>query len=342
MIYRNILVIDDEEINREIISSCFEDDYSVLTAESGEEALDIISKHDDIAAILLDIYMPGMSGLDVLEELNKLGLIKKIPVFIITAANDTQILSRAYSLGAEDIISKPFNINFMRCRVENIIELYRRRDDLQSVVDEQVKKLNAVSISMIAGLASVIEFRDGESGEHVKRMSTLTGEILETIGELYPEYKLPGITIQHIITASILHDVGKIAIPDSILKKPGRLTKEEFEVMKEHTVRGEQLLLQIPDIIDDSISEYCRDICRHHHERWDGGGYPDKLKGDEITLWAQAASIADVYDALTSPRCYKPAFTKEKALQMIINGECGQFNPKIIDALMKIKNSEAV
>ena len=338
MLYGSLLVVDDEEINREIMGSFFEEDMNVLFAENGEEALKILDEDKTITAVLLDIYMPGMSGLDVLKAMNERGLIKKLPVFVVTAATDSETLSQAYDLGADDVIGKAQNPRFTRRRVLNTIELYRVRDNLQAEVERQVEKLSTNGISMVYGLASAIEFRDGESGEHVKRMSRLTGRLLECIREMFPEYGITSDMIPRIVTASVLHDIGKIAIPDSVLKKNGRLTDEEFEIMRGHTIKGEELLNAVPDILDEELSGYCKDICRHHHERWDGKGYPDKLKGDEISIWAQAASLADVYDALTSPRCYKPSFTPEKAKQMIENGECGIFNPKLLQAFDNVYN----
>ena len=337
-----LIIADDEEINREILGACFEDEYTILFAENGLDVIAYLKEGIIPAGLLLDIIMPEMDGLQVLEEMHRRSLVKHYPVFMITAASDTGVLSRAYDLGAEDVISKPFNSKFMHSRVQNIIELYKTRNHLQELVNQQVEKINAFSFRMIASLASVIEFRDGESGEHVRRMSGLTEELLRKIREMYPEYGLDSETIRKATTASLLHDVGKVAIPDSILKKPGKLTAEEYEIMKSHTTLGEELLQSAPDIIESELSEFCYDICRHHHERWDGRGYPDHLKGDEISIWAQAASLADVYDALTSPRVYKKAFTPETALQMIVNGECGQFNPKLIEALKALKNEKEV
>lgn len=328
-----ILIVDDMEINRVILAEGFKDEYQIVEAENGKEAVDIINSNDDIAAVLLDLIMPVMDGLDVLKEMNSSGIINHVPVFIITASNTEQTLVDAYNLGAVDIISKPFVMNFLKCRISSVIELYRHRNELEEVVAEQVKTLNRINKSMVETLASVIEFRDCESGEHVKRISGITEILMNAVNEMYPEYNYTPLEIEKISMASILHDVGKIAIPDGILNKPGRLTNEEFDIMKQHTTKGCEILESMPEgILDKDVYKYSYDICRHHHERWDGRGYPDGLKGEEISIWAQIVAVADVYDALTSPRVYKAAFTHEKAVEMIFNGECGTFNPKMLEA----------
>lgn len=327
---KTILIVDDMEINRVILAEAFREEYYILEAADGLQALEIINSEVDIAAILLDLVMPKMDGISVMQNMNKTGTIVHTPVFIITAADSEQMMLDAYDLGAVDVISKPFMMNFLKCRVANIIELYSHRNDLEQIVAEQVQRLNDINISLVETLATVIEFRDSDSGEHVKRMCGLTEILMRAVSNEYPEYHLPKAEIDKIVTASILHDIGKIAIPDNILNKPGRLTSEEFEIMKQHTVKGAKILEKIPDIIDKDIYRYSYDICLHHHERWNGKGYPDALKGDEIPIWAQVVSVADVYDALTSPRVYKAAYDSETAVKMIYNGECGDFNPKVL------------
>ncbi len=327
---KTILIVDDIELNRVILSEIFKNDYNILEAEGGAQAIEMLNHHQNIAAVLLDMVMPGINGLDVLKEMNRSGKIAKVPVFLITAVNSQDLLLEGYNLGAVDVITKPFLSHFLKCRVNNIIELYGHRNELEQMVAEQIKRLNNLNQSMVETLATLIEFRDCESGEHVKRICGLTKILMTEVSNRFEEYHLPQSEIDKIVTSSILHDVGKISIPDRILNKPGRLTKEEFEIMKEHTTRGCEILQKIPNIMDEGLYNYSYDICRHHHERWDGGGYPDGLKGDDITIWSQVVSIADVYDALTSERVYKKAFSKEKAVEMIQNGECGSFNPKVI------------
>lgn len=328
-----ILIVDDEEINRAILAEIFKDDCRILEAANGIEAVSMINSDERISAVLLDLIMPGMNGIDVLQKMNESGKIHHIPVFIITAANGKDMLMEAYNLGAVDVISKPFMSSFVKCRINSIIELYHHRNDLEELVNEQIERLRKRNATTIETLASIIEFRDCESGEHVQRIRRLTDIIMTQVSAMYPEYYLTKSEIDKIVMASVLHDVGKISIPDVILTKPARLTAEEFEIMKQHTIKGCDILERMPkDTLDPDIYEYSYDICRHHHERWDGRGYPDGLKGDEITIWSQVVAIADVYDALTSPRVYKPAFEHDKAVQMILSGECGVFNPKVLEA----------
>lgn len=327
---KTILIVDDIEINRTILKEVFKKDYQIMEACNGAQAIEIINRNSDISAVLLDLFMPEINGLEVLEEMSKNGKIKHIPVFLITASSSEEMLLEGYNLGAIDVITKPFMTHFLKCRVNNIIELYGHRNELENIVAEQVERLSNLNQSMVETLATIIEFRDCESGEHVKRICGLTKILMTKVSDMYPEYHLPRTEIDKIVTSSILHDVGKISIPDRILNKPGRLTPEEFEIMKQHTTKGCEILQKIPHIIDEGIYNYSYDICRHHHERWDGRGYPDGLSGDDISIWAQVVSIADVYDALTSERVYKKAFSHETAVKMIYNGECGAFNPKVI------------
>lgn len=326
-----ILIVDDVEINRTVLAEIFKNEYNILEAEDGAQAIDIINEKD-VSAVLLDLIMPGMNGFAVLQAMNESGKIETIPVFLITAAESTDLLLEGYNLGAVDVITKPFEPNFLKCRVGNVIELYRHRNELEVIVSEQVEKLNNLNQSMVETMATIIEFRDCESGEHVKRICGLTRILMKQVGKMYPEYRLPKEELDKITLASVLHDVGKISIPDNILNKPGRLTQEEFEIMKGHTVKGCEILQNIPHILDKDVYEYSYDICRHHHERWDGRGYPDGLSGDAISVWAQVVSVVDVYDALTAKRVYKDAFSHETAVEMIFDGQCGAFNPKILKA----------
>ena len=329
---KTILIVDDEEINQLILAEEFKAAYNIIVADNGHQAIEIINSGRPISAIFLDLMMPDLNGLDVLREMNKSGMISRVPVFIVTAADTDSMLMDAYDLGAVDVIRKPFMKNFMRCRVDNIIELYRHRNNLETMIDEKVMQIKHMNELMVTSLANIIEFRDGESGEHVKRISGLTRTILTDIVNNYPEYYMTEEAIDKISAASILHDVGKIAIPDSILNKPGRLTNEEFAEMKLHTVKGCEILVNMTDFLDAKTYEYSYDICRHHHERWDGRGYPDGIKGDDITIWSQVVAIADVYDALISPRVYKAPFEHDIAVKMIYNGECGAFNPKVLES----------
>lgn len=337
---KTILIVDDVEINRDILADIFNDNYNIIEACNGTQALEAINCIPNISAVLLDLVMPEMDGLGVLKQMNISGKIKTIPVFLITAADNNEMLFEGYHLGAVDIINKQFITHFLKHRINNVIELYEHRNDLEKIVTKQVERLEHLNQSMIEILATAVEFRDYESGEHVKRICNLTKELMTEVSNMYPEYRLPEAEINKIVTSSVLHDVGKISISDSILNKPGRLTKEEFEIMKQHTVKGYEFLQKFPDIIDEGIYKYSCDICRHHHERWDGKGYPDGLSGDDISIWAQVVSVADVYDALTSERVYKKAFSHDTAVKMIKNGECGTFNPKVLKSFENIMNKK--
>ena len=342
---KDILIVDDMEINRAILSQIFADRNQILEGENGLEAVQILEeRREHIAAVLLDNLMPVMDGFQVMEKMKDMGLMEKIPVFLITADSSEESMRRGYQLGAMDIIEKPIVPYFVRRRVESVMELFAARERLSHVVELQGQKLRRqeqeilnLNYSIIESLSTAIEFRSGESGEHVKRIRRLTRLLLEELGRTgKKEYVFSDREIQEISQASIMHDVGKIAISDLILNKPGRLTDEEFEIMKSHTVMGCQVLEQIPQYKNNRLYQYAYDICRHHHERWDGKGYPDGLKGREITVWSQVVSVADVFDALTNKRVYKPAIPVPEAMDMIFSGQCGAFNPELLEALEKI------
>lgn len=336
-----ILVVDDIEMNRAILGEIFKDEYEIIEAENGLKALEIIDQNKDkIASIFLDIIMPVMGGIEVMKEMNEKGLANKIPVFFITSDNSEDTMKQGYDLGVVDIIQKPINPYFIKRRIGNIIELYKARERLTDVVHSQaqeiIKKSEEIielNYSFIETLSTAIEFRDCESGEHVRRMHDLTAFLLKNLKGYVKNADFDDDTIEEIATAAIMHDLGKITIPDAILNKPAKLTFDEFEIMKTHTVKGCEILERIPKYNVNTVFKYAYDICRHHHERWDGNGYPDKLKGEEIPIWAQVVAVADVYDALTAERVYKKAFDHETAINMILNGECGVFNPELLECV---------
>jgi len=339
-----MLVVDDEEINRVILAELFSEQFEVLQAENGAKALKLINKHrDDLSVVLLDIIMPVMDGFEVLNEMNVTGLIKKIPVILITGDYIDDNILLGYKLGVSDVASKPFNADIIQKRVENVVDLYDYKSHLERKVHEQTQKIEQQAEKLkqsnqfvIDALSTTMEFRSLESGEHIKRVRYFTKLFLETARTYYP---LTNEQIEAISNASTMHDIGKIAIPDHILLKPGRLTPREFEIMKTHTTRGCEILQNINHTQQDKeFYTYCYEICRYHHEKYDGCGYPDGLKGDKIPIWAQATALADVYDALTSKRVYKEAYHHNKAVGMITNGECGMFNPKLIECFLKVKN----
>lgn len=339
---KKLLVVDDIEINRVILTELFSNHFEVIEAENGQDALELIQEHqDELSVVLLDIVMPVMDGFEVLTEMNKKGLIQKIPVILITGENDDAKALLGYGLGVSDLVHKPFNSDIVYRRVNNVIDLYAYKNYLEQKLNEQkieleqqAYRIRQSNLFLIDALSTTVEFRNFESGEHVKRIRIFIKALLEAASGYYP---LTAEEIESISNASALHDIGKIAIPDAVLLKPGRLTDEEFEIMKTHSVRGCEILETLDYFEDRAYYTYCYDICRYHHERWDGRGYPDGLVGDEIPIWAQAASIADVYDALTSKRVYKDAYTHEEAVAMIKRGECGQFNPKLLDCFGSIE-----
>lgn len=330
-----MLIVDDDELNCDILSNIFESEHDIITAENGREGLAGVMTHrNEICAILLDVSMPVMDGMTMLEHLVTMNVPEDVPVFLITGETDGNLIKRAYDLGVMDVISKPITPHIVLRRVNSVMELFAARNHFADVVAQQTeelrhqnKRLNELNIGMIEALATATEFRSGESGEHVRRIHDITGMFLRNspLKELYTEEEIKRISL-----AAILHDVGKISVPDAILNKPGKLDKEEFKIMQEHTINGERMLLQIPQLQKLNFYEYAREIARSHHERWDGGGYPDHLRGDEIPLVAQIVSIADVYDALVSVRVYKPPFSHEQAVNMVVEGKCGAFNPELL------------
>lgn len=329
---KNLLIVDDEEINRITLETGLSDIYNTILAKDGNEAIRLLSINNKIDFVLLDLNMPGVDGFDVLKFMTKMGIIHNIPVFVVTATNDNQQIQNAFNYGAVDVVTKPYNIQILKRRIGNTLELFSQRNNLEQLVEEKIYESKQQSNRLVEIMANMVEFRNKESGLHVKRVRGFTKIILEGIISNYSEYKyLTDDDIEDISFAACLHDIGKNSIPDAILTKPGKLTDEEFSVMKTHTIRGYDQLLSMKDIMDPRLYEYSVDIARHHHERYDGKGYPDCIAGDDITIWSQAIGLADVYDALTTVRCYKEAFSHEKAVEMILNGECGLFNPKVID-----------
>lgn len=339
-----ILVVDDEEINRAILSNLLSDSYKIEEAKNGQDALSkLIASPRKYCAVLLDILMEDVDGIQVLKGMQKANLINDIPVFIITANANNKITEKAYDLGAVDVISKPIVPFVVRRRIELITEVYRTRNQLDVQVKDQnlellkqSEEIIELTRGMIEALSAAIEFRDSDSGDHVHRIYDITRAMLTQtdLGEDMTIEEIDAISL-----AAIMHDVGKIAIPDSILRKPKSLTSEEYEIMKTHTVQGEKLLASIPQLRSSNVYKYALDITRHHHERWDGKGYPDGLVGKEISIWAQIVALADVYDALTNKRYYKEAYSHDKAIQMISNGECGTFDPELIEKFITVMST---
>lgn len=338
-IRQQILIVDDSELNREILSEMLHTDFRILEAEDGAQALEMLQQQGTgISLVLLDIIMPVLDGFGVLSYMAREHIIEDIPVIMISSDDSEKNIRRAYELGVSDYISRPFDAKVVYQRVFNTIKLYAKQRRLITLVTDQIYEKEKSSRMMVSILSQIVEFRNGESGLHVRHINILTEMLLDRLMQKTGRYHLNW-NEQYLITlASSLHDIGKIGIDEKILNKPGRLTAEEFEEMKKHTVIGEEILCSLELYQNELLVKVAREICRWHHERYDGRGYPDGLKGEEIPISAQVVSLADVYDALVSDRVYKKAYSHEKAIQMILNGECGVFNPLLLECLLDIED----
>lgn len=339
---QKILIADDSEMNRELLAAILEEEYDIIQANDGVQAVDCLQRQaEEISLLLLDIVMPHMDGFEVLSYMNKEHWIDAIPVVIISSENSPIYIKRGYDLGATDFIEKPFDANMVLRRSANAILLGAKQRRMTSIVSNQIYEREKSSKLMINILSHIVEFRNGESGLHVLHIQTITEMLLrQLVQKENNRYALSKEQIRMITTASALHDIGKISIPDEILNKPGRLTAEEFAVIKGHSMAGANMLSELPlDQKEEPLVKTAYEICRWHHERYDGGGYPDGLKGEEIPVSAQVVALADVYDALTSERCYKDAYSHEKAIEMILAGQCGAFNPLMLECLLDISSS---
>ena len=343
---KKILIVDDMKFNRQILQDILQDDYEFLEADNGRLALALIEKyHKDLVAVLLDIVMPEVDGMQVLKVMAKKGYMDRLPVLTITGEQDIHLVEQCFDYGIADFIKKPFEGKMIKKRVDKIVNLYMQKDEYQSkyeqqavalrnqykLLQDQAEKLRRSNENMIDMLGTMVEYRNVESNDHILRIKNMTRILAENMMKEFPECGLTKNNINTIVSASALHDVGKIAIPDSILLKPGRLTSQEYDYMKSHTIQGEVIIKSISDFWEKEYVRYSLEICRHHHERYDGGGYPDGLKGDDIPLSAQIVSLADVFDGLTGERIYKEALAPEEAFRMILRGDCGVFSPKLLE-----------
>lgn len=336
---QRILIVDDSEMNREILKEILKEDYRILEAANGEECLEELERYGTgISLVLLDIVMPEMDGFEVLAAMNQNHWIEDIPVIMISSEDSDSYIRRAYEMGVSDYISRPFDAKIVYQRVLNMIKLYAKQRRLIRMVTDQIYEKERNNRMMIGILSQIVEFRNGESGLHVIHINLITQLLLEQLVKKTGKYQLSWEDRFLIATASALHDIGKIGIDERILNKPGKLTKEEFEIMKTHTLIGAHMLDNLDMYKNEKLVKLAYEICRWHHERYDGKGYPDGLSGEEIPISAQVVSLADVYDALVSERVYKKAFTHEKALEMIQNGECGTFNPLLLQCLLEVQD----
>ena len=347
-----ILVVDDIALNCAMLEEMLGDEYEVVTAENGRIAMQILEDHyQEFAVVLLDLIMPDVDGFAVLERMKERDWLATLPVIVISGEDSKDAEKRSMMLGASDYIRKPFDEFLVKRRVKNTADLYLYKKSLERKVQnqtnelheqylllqEQAEKIRQTNERVVDILGTVVEYRNLESGEHIQRVKGFTRILAKELSAERPEYGLTQENIKEIVSASALHDIGKIAIPDHILLKPGRLTAEEFEIMKTHTAKGGEIIQQIEGVWDARNKKICYEICRHHHERYDGRGYPDGLKGEEIPIAAQIVSLADVYDALVSERVYKKPFPLDKAFEMILAGECGAFSPKLLDCFKKVR-----
>ena len=333
---QKILIVDDAEFNRVILKEILGETYNYLEAENGNQAIQIVEENPEIDLMLLDINMPQMNGFGVLEWMNRFQWIDETPVIMISSEESVDTMRKAYEMGITDYITRPFDSVIVKKRVQNTLALYENQKRLVNVVVDQVYEKEENNNIMIGILSNVLGFRNSESSEHILHIKTATEMMLRKLVKVTDAYPLTEADIALITTASSLHDIGKVGIPEEILNKPGRLTDEEFKIMKTHSEIGASLIRDMRFPKDKPLVHTAWEICRWHHERWDGKGYPDGLKGEEIPISAQVVSIVDVYDALTSERCYKKAFDHDTAIQMILDGQCGQFNPLLLKCLKEL------
>lgn len=332
-----VLIVDDSELNRSLLADMLCNEYEILEAENGLQAMKLLEyRHFEISLILLDIVMPEMDGFEVLAMMNRNKWIEQIPVIIISAETTAAYIDTAYDLGATEFVSRPFDPKTIRRRVSNTIMLYSKQKFLENAVTEQLLEKEKSNLIMVEVLSHIVEFRNGESGIHVFNIRTITEMLLKQLCALYDEYRYLQCKILLIANASSLHDTGKISIDEQILNKPGKLTPDEYEKIKEHSSVGAKMLEKTRYYPNEEIVRIARDICKWHHERYDGRGYPDGLVGDEIPIEAQVVSLADVYDALTHKRVYKEAYSHQKAFEMIFSGQCGSFNPLLLKCMKDI------
>ena len=333
---QNILIVDDSKFNRDILKEILGEKYNYLEAENGNQAIQMIGENIGIDLMLLDINMPQMNGFEVLKIMKRSQCIEETPVIMISSEESVDTMREAYEMGITDYITRPFDSVIVKKRVQNTLSLYANQNNLVNVVVNQIYEKEENNNIMIRILSSILGSRNSESREHILHIKTATEMMLRQLIKITDVYHLTEADIALITTASSLHDIGKIYIPEEILNKPGRLTDEEFKIMKTHSELGADIIQDMHLPQEKPLVHTVWEICRWHHERWDGKGYPDGLKGEEIPISAQVVSIADVYDALTSERCYKKAFDHDTAIKMILDGQCGQFNPILLKCLKEL------
>lgn len=347
-----ILIVDDSKFNRQVLKNILEEDYEILEAENGRIAFELIeAQRGDLAAVLLDIVMPEVNGVTLLKMLNEKEYLNEFPILVVTSEQDVELVAECFDYGISDFIRKPVNTDFVKQRVEKLVDLYSQKNDFKErlerqtftlrnqyrLLQQQAEQLKKSNERIIDVLGTVVEYRNMEERSHLTMIKGFT-EILAThLMRDYPEYELTEEKIKVIAAASVLHDIGKVMIPDAILLKPGKLTNEEFEYMKSHSIRGYDIIESIKELWEEDYVKYGMEITRSHHEKYDGAGYPDGLKGEEIPISAQIVSVADCYTALISESVYKDAVPYDEAFNMILQGECGVFSYKLLESFRKAK-----
>lgn len=347
-----VLIFEDNAIERGILAEIFRPNYKILEAANGKEGIELLNSHfASIAVVLLDYLMPVMDGFQVLDRLAERKVLNKIPFIMVTGQDSAEFEKKGYEYGIVSYIKKPYQPDVIRQVVSNAVGWFQYKMQLELVVKkqndnikkqndmlrQQAQKLGQLNEILIDSLSNIVEFRNLETKQHIRRIREFSLCLGKSMMKLYPEYELTPEKLTQIGWASSLHDIGKIAIPDSIILKSSKLTPDEFEFIKSHTTKGAEIISQAIRLNDQEIHDYACDIARHHHEKYDGNGYPDGLKGDEISIAAQIVSLVDVYDALTSKRVYKAAYDPDKAYQMIVNGNSGTFSPKLLKAFAEVR-----
>lgn len=349
-----IVIVDQYDWNRIALTQILSAEYTIIEATNGEKALEIIDQSEsEIAAILIDMIISQNDEFALLKSIQQNSWHVKIPVLVVCGMSSVIMQKQLFEYGVSECINQPFDNTLIKIKVSNIVKLFQYKNELESIVQKQTEKiktqncmlkmqadvLKKSNVNIIDLIGIMAEYRDLESGEHIQRVKVYTRILAEEMSKEFPQKGLTPEKISLIVDASPLHDIGKITISDAVLLKPGKLTAEEYEYMKSHTISGCEILEKIKDTWSGEYSEISAQICRHHHERYDGSGYPDGLKGNEIPLSAQIVAVADVYDALINERVYKAAIPKDEAFRMIINGECGLFSPELMECLKNCKEA---
>lgn len=335
---QSVLIVDDSELNRKMLGQMLGSRFDIAEAASGEACLQLLEQNaTGISIVLLDIHMPGIDGFTVLEEMNQKNLLEQIPVIMISSEDTVDAVRRAFDLGASDYISRPFDAKVVYQRIINTIQLYAKQRRLSAMAADLAFEKERASRMMIGILSQVVEKRNGESRDHVQRVAQLTSMLLAGLAQKTDRYPLTREMRRTIATAAALHDIGKMEICEDLLHKEGPLTEAERRTMQSHTLLGAQMLEEQPECRDDAFARTAYNICRWHHERYDGGGYPDGLQGEQIPIEAQVVGLADVYERLVSRPVDGRARTHSEVVQMICTGVCGAFNPLLLDCLQDME-----